>query len=357
MEARMIEPVQAGAILRGVERLVVVCPSWVGDCVMATPTLRALRHALPDARITLLARPGLDALLTGAPWFDEIIVATNHGLLDPVRLAARIRDLHADAALLLPNSFRSACTIWLSRVPKRIGYDRDGRGWLLTHRMRSPDPRRPMPAVDYYAALTAWALGSRAIERRMELFVTDEQRQAGDVLLTGVDRPFALLNPGANRADKRWPIERFAEVAAELSRRHDLAIVASGAPAEAALLDELVALSPVRVLNLASRGVTLGSLKSAIQRSAILITNDTGPRHLAVALDRPVVTLFGPTDHRWTTVNHPRERIVLAQPFLPEEQVADARPRECGIDRIAVKDVLHAAADLLADRPSQHSLE
>lgn len=345
----MIEPVQAGGILRGVERLVVACPSWVGDCVMATPALRALRQALPEARITLLARPGLEALLAGAPWFDEIIVASNRGWLDPFRLGAQIRDLRADAALLLPNSFRSAGTVWLSRIPRRIGYSRDGRGWMLTDRLPSPDPRRPVPAVDYYAALTAWALGVATIERRMELFVTDEQQQAADALLAGVDKPFALLNPGGNRADKRWPIERFAAVAAELSRQHGLAIVVSGAPAEAVLLDQLATVSSVPVLNLASRGVTLGSLKSAIQRSAIVITNDTGPRHLAVALDRPVVTLFGPTDHRWTTVNHSRERIVLAQPFLPEDRMADAWPRECTIDRIAVNDVLHAAASLLAD--------
>ena len=93
----------------------------------------------------------------------------------------------------------------------------------------------------------------------------------------------------------------------------------------------------------------LSSLKAVIQRAAVLITNDTGPRHIAAALGTPVVTLFGPTDHRWTTLCGVRERILLAEPFLPEELVADRHPKSCAIEKISVQDVVAAVDGLLKD--------
>ena len=86
---------------------------------------------------------------------------------------------------------------------------------------------------------------------------------------------------------------------------------------------------------------------TVIRRAALLITNAPGPRHIAAALGTPVVSLFGPTDHRWTTINCPHERMVLADPFLPEALIADQHPKRCAIDRIAVADVLAAARQLL----------
>jgi len=101
------------------------------------------------------------------------------------------------------------------------------------------------------------------------------------------------------------------------------------------------------LVNLVDRDLNLGNLKAIVQRAALMITNDTGPRHIAAALGTPLITLFGPTDHRWTTINCPYERIILAQPFLPEEQIADQQPAACRIDRISVSDVAARVRDLL----------
>jgi ADP-heptose:LPS heptosyltransferase len=201
--------------------------------------------------------------------------------------------------------------------------------------------------VEYYAALAEFALGVGPIDRRIELATTPEERAAADELLQDVGQPFVVLNPGANRADKRWPADRFAAVADRLAASHRLHIVVSGSPGEGDVLRAVVGYAKVPIIDLAQRGVNVGSLKAVIERAAVVITNDTGPRHIAAALGTPVVTLCGPTDHRWTTLHGVRERIILAEPFLPEELVADRHPRACAIDRISVADVVAAAESFL----------
>jgi heptosyltransferase-2 len=332
-----------------VESLLIVCPSWVGDTIMATPLLRAARQALPQARIIAGCRPGLDELLTGGPWLDDVVVGepkTMRGLLD---LGRRLRRMGLDAALLCPNSFRSALLARLAGIARRAGYIRHGRSVLLSRGLPPPASKLPVPALDSYRRLAEWAFGTDEIDPQVQLFVTDDQRAEAARLLEGVARPFAVLCPGANKATKRWPAERFAAVADALTRR-GLAVVATGAPAERRVVGEITATAREAVWDLADRGITLGSLKAVLGDAALCITNDTGPRHIAAALGTPLVTLFGPTDHRWTTIDCPRERVLVAEPFLPGELVADDHPRDCAITRIPVADVLAAAEQLLSGR-------
>jgi heptosyltransferase-2 len=202
--------------------------------------------------------------------------------------------------------------------------------------------------VDYYARLAEFATGAPVDDRRVELIVTDEERLAADEVLRDVKQPFVLLNPGANRADKRWPAERFARVADALAASRRIAVVVSGAPSETDMLGAVIRSAKTSMVNLAQRRLTLGVLKGVIARAALVITNDTGPRHIAAALGTPVVTLFGPTDHRWTTLHGVKERILLAEPFLPEELMADRHPKACAIEKIAVTDVVRAAEELMA---------
>ncbi|MHC4590421.1 MAG: glycosyltransferase family 9 protein, partial [Planctomycetota bacterium] len=187
------------------------------------------------------------------------------------------------------------------------------------------------------------------IDPRMQLFVADAQRAEAARLLEGVSRPYAVLCPGANKAAKRWPAERFAAVADALAGL-GLAAVATGAPGEREVVAEVSRAAAVPVLDLVQRGLGIGSLKAVIADAALCVTNDTGPRHVAAALGTPVVTLFGPTDHRWTTIECPHEQILVAEPFLPEPLVADDHARHCAITRIPVADVLAAAERLLSGR-------
>lgn len=337
---------------------------------MATPTLRLIRRAFPGIFIGALCRPGIDQLLAGLDLFDEVHVERASGVMGPKFVAAKLRPRRYDTALLLTNSFSTALTTRIAGVPRRIGYDRDARGLLLTDRLdapKRPDGRwAPIPAVDYYHALAAAFLlpgsGTHAPPAPlppgcfMELACTpDEERAADDILArAGVpaSAPLALLNPGGNKPQKRWPADRFSALADHFASRHGLTVLINGSPAESDLASTIAAgCSACKPVELPSLGITLASLKALVRRSRLMVTNDTGPRHIAAALGVPVVSLFGPTDHRWTIVpTRPGapDVMLLADPTLPADQVADDHPERCRIDLIEPRAVLEACDRLLA---------
>ena len=338
-------------------RLLVVCPSWLGDCVMATPTLKLLRDNLPGAFIGGLVRPGMDELLAGLPYFDELHVARSSGVMGPKFVAAKIRPRRYDTTVLLTNSFSTALIVRIAGIPRRIGYDRDARGLLLTDRIAPPkrtDGRRsPIAAVAYYQALAAHTL-SRPVasvsncETKLSLFVTPADQAAANAILDragiSTSAPRSILNPGGNNAAKRWPADRFAAIAKHLHETRGLAILINGSPGEADLVDDIAKQAGVPCTCLPRLGITIGALKALVQGSALMVTNDTGPRHIAAALGVPLVSLFGPTDPRWTTIPAPGgEWILVADPTLPESEVADDHPERCAIERITRESVREAS--------------
>lgn len=343
-------------------RLLVVCPSWLGDCVMATPALRRLRNELPGCFIGGLLRPGMDEVLAGLPYFDEVHVARSSGVMGPKFVAAKIRPRRYDAAVLFTNSFSTALIVRIAGIPRRIGYDRDVRGLLLTDRLTPPtraDGRRnPVSAVTYYQSLASHTLGIPGIvlsqsENELLLCVTQADAAKAQEILTKAaisdSAPRVILNPGGNNAAKRWPPDRFAALAKHLHEAHKLTVFLNGSPGEADLVDEIATRSGVPCVCLPRLGITIGSLKALVQGSALMVTNDTGPRHIAAAFKVPLVSLFGPTDPRWTTIQAPGgERILVADPTLPESEVADDHPARCSIDRISLETVREAADQALS---------
>ncbi len=356
-------------------RLLVVMPNWVGDAVMATPALRVLRELLPACFIGALMRPGIDEVMAGSRFFDETHVARSVGVMGPKRVAAKIRPRRYEHALLFTGSFSTALITRVAGVSSRIGYDRDGRTFLLTDRLDVPrrrdmhpykrsstDPAgyAPVPACEYYYDLAAHALRRFGVRPTpmgpLELVVTTEERLAARELFdrAGVDpkavqnRRLVLINPGGNREEKRWPPERFAQLARRLHERHGLMPLVNGSPREEQLVEEVVRLaSPTPAASLPRHGMTIATLKAVVERCRLMVTNDTGPRHIAAALGVPVVTLFGPTDRRWTTIPFKDEIELIADPTLPEEEVANDHPERCRVDRIAFEPVAEAAERLL----------
>lgn len=346
-------PEHRALLKENVERIVVIAPSWVGDTVMMTPVLRALREHRPKAHITVLARPPLEQLLDGCPWIDAAMPCAMKGAAGMFRLGSAIRSHNADAVLLMPNSFRTALGARLSGAKQRIGYNTDGRGFLLTGRVDVEKQTQPVSTVLYYRQLLARSLGvdDDSINAKLELHTTQAHDDAADKLLHDLDsaRPFIVLNPGGVRENKRWPAEHFAVAADLLHSKLNAQCAVTGSPSERATIDDVLRHATSPMINLLERGVTLGSLKSVLKRASLLITNDTGPRHIALALGTPVVALFGPTDHRWTILpgHESQERKLLAEPFLPDNLVADKFPKACVIDRIRVGDVVTAAMEML----------
>jgi len=354
-----------------VSRLLVILPSWIGDAVMATPALSLIRERMKGSFIGGLARPGVAELMEGelpdgSRLLDEIHIEQISGMMGPKRAAAKLRARRYDAAVLLTNSFSTALAARMAFIPERIGYDRDGRGLLLTRRLK-PEKRGSgdwavVPAVEYYWRLARAFLdevdpgpGALPDDARMRLPMSASQRRAGEDVLerAGVlGHDFAILNPGGNNPAKRWPAERFARVAEHLAARHGLRVLVNGAPNEARLCAEIVegaACDPKPVALAGMDGMSIGALKGAVSRARIMVSCDTGPRHIAAALGVPVVSLFGPTDHRWTTIPAPGgEAVVLADPTLPEDEVANDHLERCAIERIGVERVVEAVDGLLS---------
>jgi heptosyltransferase-2 len=284
---------------------------------MATPALRALRAAHPNAEIALEAPPPLEALYRGLSCYDIFLPAARS-----VReLLARARALRAarfDWAVLLPDSPRAALAPFLARVPRRIGYARDPlRCALLSESLPVPrenGQRLPIPMPDRYRAITR-ALGCRDCGDELSLCVDPlaAEEVAKQLAPCGVGPRDGVLvaAPGASfGSSKLWPAEHFARACDAIARRHDLIPVLAPYPAETAIALDVAGRMRERAVALVEPALDLGGLKALIARSQLVLSNDTGPRHIAVAFDRPVVVAMGPTDTRHTDVHLARQRVL-----------------------------------------------
>jgi heptosyltransferase-2 len=299
-------------------RIVVFCPNLVGDTVMATPTFRALRRGFPAAHLVAVIKPQVAATLEGTAWFDEWI------LFDPQAQACaqrswpvlrRLRRDPIDLAVLLPNSFRSAGMAWLAGIPRRLGYERHGRGLLLTDRLHYPRDaagrRRPTPIVESYLKL-ARHLGCPVESIRLELATTSADEAAADGAWAALglppgDRVVCLNSGGAFGPAKNWPIISFGELARRLAEECQAWVLVLCGPRERNAAREIaVRAGHSRVVSLAGQELGIGLTKACVRRARLLITTDSGPRHFAAAFDTPVLTLFGPTHVAWTRTQHPR---------------------------------------------------
>jgi heptosyltransferase II len=332
------------------DRILVRCPNWVGDAVMAGPTLRCLRRSYPDAEITLLTQPYVRKVFDDGPWHNDIIEM--RGLPATVR---ELRKRRFDLALLLVHSFRSALTARMARIPRRIGYTRGDQSLLLTDPIAYPRDGRKfalVPKVDLYARLTEY-LGCEGWDNKhQELHYSSAQRSAVHELLiakgAAPEKPLAALVPGAAYgASKYWPAERFAQVADALARRHGMACVVVASPAERAIVEIIRQKMKSPLISFATGEMDLGLLKPLVAACSLMIATDTGPRHYAVAFNVPVAVLMGATDPRKTDSDYPRT-VILRH----EVECGPCYKRSCPTDHrcmnlITAKETLAAAEDLL----------
>jgi len=357
------------------QRILVIQPNWVGDAVLAGPTLRALRQLYPDAHISYLLRRYVKPLYMGIPWCDRLIsyrtgrtrAKAGKGLID---LAARVRAGRFDLAILLPNSFKSALICKLARIRRIVGYNRDGRGLLLSDRLLPAKEHGryiPTPIIGYYLGIARY-LGARNPQTHLELFVTAAERAAARRLLElcGLDPdlaqpahsgrpPLVIINPGAQYGEaKCWLPENFAAVADRLIEELGATVLISASPRERRIIDSVQHRMNHAAVDLSNKGLDLGSLKDIIRRCDLVITNDTGPRHIAAAFGVPVVTIFGPTDPQWTEIDYAKERKVMVKCFC-----GPCQKKKCPLDhrcmtRISAKMVFDTAQDLLSSTPPPH---
>jgi heptosyltransferase-2 len=308
-------------------KIAVFLPNWLGDLAMATPTLRAMRrHFGREAKIIGILRPYLIDILGGTDWFDELWpfdpMAKDRSIRD-WSVGRRMRREEFDTAVLLTNSLRTAMMAWLSRAKRRIGYARYWRGPLLTDKLsyrRFQGRILPEPMVESYLAV-ARALGCGEESPRLELRTTEADERSADAVFAKLnlrtDRRVVLLNSsGAFGGAKLWPVEYFGELARRIVHvtGHDVLVVCG--PKERETARRIVDIAACdRVFSMADQPLDLGTSKACMSRTRLMVSTDSGPRHVAAAMGLAIVALYGPMLPVWS--ENPTQQAVNLALDLP----------------------------------------
>ena len=346
--------------------ILVRAPNWIGDAVMCEPALRGLRSLFPEADVTMLAKPAVAELFRAAPELNRVLVYEDReahaGISGKWALAGLLRRQGFDLAVLFQNAFEAALITWLAGIPRRYGYVTDGRSFLLTDPVARPDPAALVHQVHYYWDLLK-PLGVTGAPFLPALTVSEDETRAMDERLSelGIGREDLIVgvNPGSTYGSaKRWLPERYAETALRVCRRLEeqqrrpVSVVILGAKGEEELGFSVADRLTVRSAVLSGR-TNIRELMAATKRCTILLTNDTGPMHLAAAFAVPVVAVFGPTDWK-TTSPYGQAASIVRQPV----DCAPCLLRECPIDHrcmtgVTVEMVAQAAEQQLGqgDQP------
>lgn len=319
-------------------KIAIFLPNWIGDVVMATPALRAVRNQFPSAEIVGIMRPYVADVLAGTTLIDRVLFYNPRGKDLSQRGISFIKALRAerfDTALLLPNSLRTGFLAWISGASRRIGFARDLRGWLLTDRVVPKSKSIPHPVLDEYLRLVE-QLGCSVKSRQMELAVPAEDQTRFDEFWDQQKKRFSnasvprsslvcLNTGGAFGAAKNWPREYFSKLADRIATELGKQVLILCGPSERADARWIAAeaANPF-VFSMADAKLSIGLTKAAIRAADLLVTTDSGPRHFAAAFKTPVVSLFGPTHIAWSETHYDRgEHLQLKLDCGPCQQ------REC----------------------------
>lgn len=329
-------------------------PSPMGDAILCTPALRAIRQRFKSAEISFLARPAVREVLSPGSFNDVWLTAQDSS---PFAIAKMLKARSFTHAVLLKNSFASALATFLAQIPFRIGYTREGRGLLLTEKLHPPKKAdgklKPLPMIDYYLAIASW-LGCDATDRNLQLLVDprhDRSLQAKLPQIYNCEGPIVIIVPGgAFGPSKCWPGDNFAQTADRLISTYNATVIISVSPntAERRIAEQICNSGTHELINLADTPVTLGELKALFAKAELIISNDTGPRHIAIAMKRKVVTLFGPNDPAWTDTGYENEiQLIGNAPCAPCARPVCKKKQHLCMEEITVEMVCNAAKKLL----------
>ena len=303
----------------GIREILVRGTNWIGDAVMTLPAVAAIRKTWPQAQISILAKPWVADIYRESNDVDRILnfedPGRHQGPFGKIRLAGELRKYRFDMAILLQNAIEAAIITRLAGIPIRAGYNSDTRGWLLTHAVRRTPAIRKIHQIDYYLEIVK-VLGCNSAGRNLRLDLRSDTRSLADEWVEKPESQHQMIigmAPGATYGPaKRWPVDRFAAVAAEIISESEATIILFGSKQDQDVTDAIATTIQGHCLNLAGK-TSVGEVMALIARCHAFITNDSGLMHVAGALNVPTIAIFGSTNP--VTTSPPGERnIIIRKP-------------------------------------------
>lgn len=332
------------------QNILIIKLRYIGDVLLATPTVRAIKVARPDARVTMMVNRGTEDVLTGNQDLDEIVVLDKGSLAAQSRLIAGLRSRRFDTVIDLTDGDRSAFLSWVSGAPVRIGFNDE-------HRWRGKyytEVVQPVPAVQHRVDRDLEALKPLNIQagsKDPQLWLTPEEMNSADQLLDqlGVQRSqsIMILQPGARYWFKAWPPERFAELADQLTSQYGCQVLIGGSNQDIDLAQQIQQKAKCNPINVAG-STTIKQFAAIAKKTALFVGNDSGAMHIASAVGAPVVALFGPSNPReWGPRGGPVKVLYKGLDCGTCYHTTCTRGEENCMKLIAVHEVVAAAARLL----------
>ena len=330
--------------------ILVIKLRYIGDVLLATPTLRAIKAARPDVRITMMVNRGTEDILSGNPDVDEIMILDKGSLGAQSRFIAGLRGRQFDTVIDLTDGDRSAFLTWISGAPVRIGFNDE-------HRWRGryyTEVVPPVPAVRHRIDRDLEALkpiNIQAGSKDPQLWLTSEEKNRADQLLhqLGIQpsQPFVILQPGARYWFKAWPPERFAELADRLTSQHGCQVLVGGSDQDLDLAQQIQQRATCHAIIMAGR-TTIKQFAAIAKKSSLFVGSDSGAMHMASAVGTPVVALFGPSSPReWGPRGGPVEVLYKEIDCRSCFHPTCTRGEENCMKLISVEEVMAAAGHMM----------
>ena len=335
------------------EKILLIRLDRIGDVVLSTPAIKAVRDAYPDSFISFMVRPYARDIIEGNPYLDEVMIYDKpKGLVENIKFIKMLRQRRFDLAIALHPTTRTHLIIAFVGIPERIGYDRKW-GWLLTKKMQHTKQLGAKHETEYALDLLRY-IGIEVSDKTLYMPITDKSEHRVNDIFSRYnikDKDVVVtINPSASCPSKQWSRERFARVCDELVRRYGARIIMISNAVDAKLANSVASMMKAEKINL-SGVTTVSDIASILKRSTLFISNDSGPVHIACAVGTPVVAIFGRSDKglspkRWGPSG--KRDIVLHKDVGCEVCLAHKCKRgfKC-LEAITVDEVLAAAAKIL----------
>jgi heptosyltransferase-1 len=342
----------------GFKNILLIKPSSLGDIVLALPALSALRRSFPDAKITWLVRPEFASLLENHPHLTETMLFDRRflgkawfhpgALLSLLSLIRQLRRSRFDLAIDLQGLFRTASLAWLSGCKKRFGMAEAREFGHIFYTHRTQRDQNSIHVVDYYLKMVR-AAGASQTEAEFLLPIESSAADSVSCLLQSHDiKPgnYAVFVPGSAQKSKCWPAHNFAALAEKMAAKFKLAIVLVGAQTEKPITAQIIRGTDAPVTDFT--GLTsLPELVALFKTARIVVSNDTGPGHIAAALGVPLVMIFGPSNPvRLFPYKRP-ETLAAVDPFGRGLRLQSSDPAHA-IDAITVDEVYEKVCEQIA---------